>query len=564
MAKKSTVKTAGAGATTQTTPTVAKPAAGHPYDRWLPWALAAIALLLYATGFGNKMVAMDDHSATVNNLAVKNFDLFSQFNLGMYAPVTWAGYAIAYTLGKDNAFWYHLISALVHAANVILVYRLFRHLSPDWTFAGIITLFFAIHPIQVEAVAWIAGFSTPLFSLFYLGALLCYLEYRRSDGTANSKLGWALGLFVLACLSKSAAVTLPLAMLVLDIWQSRAFNARLLVEKAPFFAISLFFGLLTLYSRGEAGHTNAETPIHYSVVDRFFMICHTIPFYWWKILVPTGLSIWYPFEKINGAWPLPYLLSPLVLAAIVFAAWRLRAQASVLWWGLLFYLANIVVSLPYATFGTFELRSDRYNYLACLGIFAILASLPTYLNAQKKAAWALLLALAVFYSAQSFRRIGDWKDTLTLINKALAEQGDNFGKAYLWRGMEYGDAGKREPAIQDFNKAIERNQGLIEAYKYRGGLLGMTGQHEKALADLNVYLSKNPNDAEYRFNRGIALRKLGKLPEAIEDFSVTIRLRPDFAPAYRSRAYAYSDMGDTEKARIDMEMFKKLQGQSTR
>lgn len=562
MAKKTTPKSAQAAPKKAAASAPRPSSGGGDSFAWLPWALAGLALLLYASGFSNPMVAMDDHSATVNNPAVKNFDLFGQFNLGMYAPVTWAGYAIAYTLGKSSAFWYHFLSALVHACNVVLVFRLFRHLMPDWRAASVVALFFAIHPMQVEAVSWIAGFSTPLFSLFYLLALLFYVQYL--NGQRSMML--SLALFCLACLAKTAAVTLPLTLLVVDIWKGRRLEAKLVWEKIPFFVLSVFFGVLTLYSRGEAGHTTAgEAAQTYNLLDRALMVCHTLPFYWTKLLVPFNLSIWYPFEKNNGAWPLAYWLAPLALTAIGWAAWRFRKEAPIVGKGLLWYLSNIVLALPFATFGTFELRSDRYNYLACLGIFAVLAVLPKALGDKKPAwaniAWVFLAALALFYAVQSAARIRDWGSTLTLINKAMAAQGDNFGKAYYWRGMEYGDAGKNEEAIADFDKAIAQNPSLIEAYKYRGGLLGMVGQPEKALADLNIYLAKYPNDVEYRFNRGIALRKLNRNEEAIADFTKTIELRPDFAPAYRSRAFAYSDLGDQAKAAADMAEFKRRSGE---
>ena len=134
----------------------------------MPWVAAGIAFILFATGFNNPMVAMDDHSATVNNPAVRDFSLkiFTQFNLGMYAPITWLGYALAQALGSGAPFWYHLLSAAVHTANVVLVFRLFHRLESNTTVAFFIALFFAIHPMQVEAVSWIAAFSTPLFALY--------------------------------------------------------------------------------------------------------------------------------------------------------------------------------------------------------------------------------------------------------------------------------------------------------------------------------------------------------------------------------------------------------------
>lgn len=554
MAKKSVPKPKVAASQ----PTVSE---GISAERWLPWALSALAFLLFCTGFSNQMLSMDDHSATVDNLAVTNFRIFSSVNLGMYAPVTWLGYSIAYALGKDSSFWYHLLSALVHAVNVWLVFRLFRRLDFSVTVATVVAVFFAIHPVQVEAVAWIAAFSTPLFAMFSLLAMNFYVEHTRQDGFRQNY--WlALAMFLLACLSKSAAVTLPLALLLLDFWQKRPLSQRTLLEKIPFFALSLAFGIATLYTRTKAGHT--ETPADFSLLDRGLMICHTVLFYWKKLLFPTGLSIWYPFEKTAGGWDWSYYASPFALAGLVFLAWRSRRDMPVLWWGVLFYLVNIIVSLPYATFGTFELRSDRYNYLACLGIFAILASLPDFFKEKRPgwvgAAWAVLVGLGLTWIITSALRIRDWKDTVTLIDKAIAAEGDNFGKAYLWRGMELGDKGKVAPSIQDLTKAIEKNPGLSEAYKYRGSLYGLTKQYDKSVADLTKFLEKNPDAAEQFYNRGLSLLNLGRTQEAIADFNKTLELNPGFTRVYRARGNAYKSIGETAKGDADLAEWEKRQG----
>lgn len=534
---------------------------GLPPERWLPWVLAALTFILFSSGFGNQMLSMDDHSATVDNPAVKDFNIFSNVNLGMYAPVTWLGYAIAYALGKESPLWYHLFSALVHAANVVLVFRLLRRLEADVTAAAFVSLFFAIHPIQVEAVAWIAAFSTPLFAMFSLLAMNFYVKHTRQEGFGKNY--WlALGMFLLACLSKSAAVTLPLALLVLDFWLKRPVNQRNLLEKIPFFALALAFGLATFYTRTKAGHT--DTPADFTLLDRGLMICHTILFYWKKMLFPTGLSIWYPFEKTNGSWDWTYYAAPFALVGLTFLAWRSRRTMPVLWWGLLFYFANIIVALPYATFGTFELRSDRYNYLACIGIFAIIASLPSFFKEKRpnwvNTAWAVLVGFGLIWLVASAVRIRDWKDTAALIDSAIEATGDNFGKAYLWRGMYWGDKGKLGESIRDLNKAIERNPDLTEAYKYRGGLYGFAKQYEKSIADLNKYLEQNPSDSEQYYNRGLSLLNLGRTQEAIADFSKTLELNPDFFRAYRARGNAYKALGETAKSDADMAEFEKRQG----
>jgi protein O-mannosyl-transferase len=525
-------------------------------ERWLPWALAALAFALFATGLNNQMVAMDDHSATINNEMVKNFPtgLFSRFNLGMYAPLTWSGYGIAYTIGKNSPFWYHLLSALVHGVNVWLVFSLFFRLERKVTTAAIVAAAFAIHPMQVEAVSWIAGFSTPLFSMFFLAALWSYLRYVDEGET---RLYWAaLGLFLLSCLSKTAAVPLPLVLLVLDYWRQRPLNQRLILEKIPFFLVALGFGILTLYSRNTTGHTIASDTAAYSLGDRFLMACHTVWFYWVKLIVPTNLSVWYPFEKTAaGGWHWTYYAAPLGLAGLGGLAWWLRRTYPPLLSGLLFYGVNVALALPFYTIGTFELRSDRYNYIAGLGMFFLLATLFEWVR-RNRPGWTtafsgFLVALGLFWMVQTLRRISDWRDTITLVNKAIEASGDNFGQAWQWLGMTYGGKGDAKQAIFYFDKAIARNPNLYECYKYRGALLGRDKQFERSVQDLTMYLQKRPNDAEMLYNRGLSYMALQRYNDALADFNRTIALKPKFGRAYQSRANAYEALGDTVKAAAD-------------
>ncbi|MBL7828143.1 MAG: tetratricopeptide repeat protein [Saprospiraceae bacterium] len=526
-------------------------------EKWLPVAIAGLAFLLFASGLQNSMLAMDDHSATVNNPAVTDFKLFGQYNLGMFAPLTWLGYSIAYTIGEESSFWFHLLSAIVHAVNVWLVYKLFRQLGSDMTVAGLVALFFGVHPIQVESVAWIAGFSTPLFSMFSLLSMRFYLKHTQNERLGNNY-WFALALFLAACLSKSAAVTLPLVLIVLDIWMKRPMNRSVLLEKAPFFLLSLGFGALTLLSRQHAGHL--DQPADFSLLDRGLMACQTVLFYWKKILIPTGLSIWYPFEKTDGAWHWSYYAAPAILALIMFLAWKSRKALPLLWVGVLFYLANIVLSLPWSTFGTFELRSDRYNYLAVLGVFAFLTVLPGYFKEHKPSwvspTWGLLGIMAGIWLVASGLRIRDWKSTTTLIESAMASTGDNFGKAYLWRGIIRADEKKYNDAIQDFGKALAENPLLMEAYKQRGNLMGPMKNFEQAIADLTKYLEANPESAPEYYNRGLSYVNLEKHAEALADFNKCIELDPKFKRAYRARGNTYLKLGDQEKGNADLKTFE--------
>lgn len=532
-----------------------------PNHNWMPWLAAVLSLVLFSTGLHHPMVAMDDHTATINNPAVRDFTAVfrGNFNLGMFAPLTWWLYGIAYALGKENPLYYHLFSAMLHAANVWLVWHIARQLQAAPWPALFIALAFAVHPLQVEPIVWIAGMSTPLFSFFLLLATQSWLRY--TGGSASGRpYGLALLFFGLACLAKSAAVVFPLSLLALDFWQKRPLSRRTMLEKVPYLGIALVFGLLTLYSRGASGHQIEASGSGFTLTDRFFMAAHTILFYWSKLLWPTGLSIWYPFERNeSGAFPWPYYAAPVALAAILYLAWRYRAVAPLVFAGLMFYLSNIVLALPFYTIGEFELRSDRYNYLAAIGLFAIISALPLVVkNTWRLPVNILTYLVLVAWFVLSLNRISDWKDTIKLIDKAISAQGDNFGKAYLWRGMSYGDRGKGRQALQDFTQAIERNPDLALAYKYRGTLYGLAKQYEQSVADLDRYLQRFPNDGEYIFNRGLSLMNLGRTEEALADFNKAIALRPNFAPPYRSRGQLLLDMGEQEKGQADLDRWEKI------
>ncbi len=508
------------------------------------------------------MVVIDDLAATLENPAVRDFHLFSGFNLGMYAPVTWFGYAMANFFGKESSAAFHLLSAIVHAVNVMLVFKLFRRLGSNLAVAGMITFAFAIHPIQVESVAWIAGFSTPLFSMFSLLAMNFYLRHC-ADETLGKNYWMTLAMFLLACLSKSLAVSLPLTLLVLDFWMKRDQNRRTYLEKAPFFAFALAFGALTIYSRQYAPELNQ--PADFNLLDRGLMVCHTVLLYWTKLILPTGLSIWYPFEKTDGVWNWSYYGSPLLLGALLYGAWRSRVKMPILWIGVLFYLANIILSLPWATFGASELRADRFNYLACLGIFAILAALPAFVADKKpdwvNSTWGLLFGLGVLWLVLAGARIMDWKNSISLVESALASTGDNFGKAYLLRGIVLADRGDGDPAIQDFNKAMGKNPRLYDAYKYRGNIMGLRKNYQQSVVDLTKYINRFPDAAPEIYNRGLSFTNLGRDTAALADYNRCLEIDSTFVRAYRARGNTYLKFGETEKGNTDLKKYNLLEKQ---
>lgn len=533
---------------------------------WYGYIPVVVAVLLFLTGLRNELTGLDDHAATTENLAVVDFSfstLFSQFNLGMYAPLTWLFYAIAHGLGGDNPVLYHLLSLVAHALSTWLVFRLMERLQQPPLVAALVAFIFAAHPMQVESVSWVAAFSTPLFSLFYLLALHAYLGFTDAPDTGRRHYFAALGLFVLACLAKTTAVSLPLTLLVLDWWENPQRSlARRWQGYVPFFVIALAFGLLTINSRQVSGE-GIQVFEHYDLLDRMLMANYALFSYAGNFIAPFGLSSFYAFDKVNGAWPIAYFIAPVLVIGAVVLAWLKRAALPFVAHGLGFYLSAIVLSLPLLTVGTFELFADHYNYLGIIGLAYLAVRGILWLKEKMPAVSGLFSAVGGIWLVAlfviSFNQVKTWKNTLAVMTNAI-EKGNTFrGKAYFWRAVEYGDLGQPDAAIEDFSRAIEVNPEIWDAYKFRGSLYAQRRDFARAVPDLQKYLgSGDPNDAVSWFNMGMILLEQGRPAEAVEAFTNSLRVRPNAAVALENRAKAYQMLGDTARAEADMQAIARM------
>ncbi len=534
---------------------------------WYGYLPVAAAVILFLTGLNNALTGIDDHAATTDNPAVAAFTVqavFSQFNLGMYAPFTWIFYAIAHGLGGESPVWYHLFSLVAHAASTWLVFRLMRRLNQSEAVSAGVAFIFAAHPMQVESVSWVAAFSTPLFSLLYLLALNRYLQYAAAPDTGRRHYFAALLFLVASCLAKSTAVTLPLTLLVLDWWKRPALSVRQRwMGYLPFFAVSLGFGMLTVYGRSVSGE-GIRVFEEYNLFDRFLMANYALVSYIGNFLAPFRLSSFYTFEKINGAWPMAYYLAPVLVAGTLVFAWLKRNSLPFLAQGLGFYLSAIVLSLPWITVGTFDLFADHYNYLAIIGLAFPAVQGVRFLKEKFPAVSGILSIVGVVWLvwlvALCFVQIKTWRGMLAVTTNAIEKGNTAQGKAYFWRAVEHGDLGQMDPAVEDFTRAIEANPEIWDAYKFRGSIYAQRRDFARAVPDLQKYLEHDPNDAVSWFNMGMIQIEQSRPAEAAAAFTNSLKVRPNAIMVLENRARAYQMLGDTGRAEADRQTIQQLKG----
>lgn len=532
------------------------------------WLLPVVAAgILYMTGLGNLMTGIDDHTATVDNVVVKEFsisNLLTKFNLGMYAPLTWLFYAIAYGIGGKSALLYHLFSLIAHCICTYLTYKLIFRLSGRQAIASAVALIYAVHPLQVEAVAWIAGFSSPLYVLFFLLACHQYMDYKEAPETNRTKhYVFALGWFIAACLAKSAAVTLPLALMVIDIWQKpRETGMKRWLAYIPFFLISLGFGILTVISRQKAGVNVALLSDGIIFFERLLILGYTPIFYWIKTLFPFKLNIYYAFNKENGQLPWTYMAAAVVFIAAVAGAFLTRKKAPYIWWGLLFFLVNMSVMMPIASMGTFELIADHYNYLPIIGNAVILVFAWDALKTKYPQAAGMINVLGYAWIGMlvllSLMQIRIWKDTVTVITNAIDNGYYQKGRMFFARGLEYGDLGKMDLALLDFSRALELDPNMKEAYKFRGSIYGQQGKVADAQKDLEKYIALDPNDVVVLHNLAMVYSQTGQPQKSIDALTKCIAVKPNVADLYVKRASQYDVIGDASRAEADRQKAQQL------
>lgn len=564
--------------------------------RWLAGLLVAAATaVVYIPTLSNGFVDFDDQTNLTDNPFFRGLGpqalrwMFTNLE-GHYIPLTWLSFALDHQIWGMNPVGYHLTNALLHVANAVvfyalcvrllrLVFALPRDDGPPSLFvaAAVAAALFALHPLRVESVAWATERRDVLSGLFFLLAVNAYLRFHeRRDGIAWPVLGW----YVLSLLAKPVGMSLPLILVVLDVYPLRRLSGPLRTwvrgdargvwrEKAVFAGLAV----VTAVVEGIAEHsvdtfyTLAQYPVSARIGQAFFALA----FYVEKTVLPIGLSplyqlpVGWQFARVDVLVSAAFVLG----ATVVVIAFRRRSPWALAAW--IVYGALLAPVLGIAQAGP-HIAADRYSYLATL-VWAVVAGgavLACDLAARAgrraplsfRAATGVAAGIAIVLAVLTWRQIGIWHDSVTLWRTAVAADAscyiclNNLGNALVRAGrgseaapyftaaleIQPGDAdahanlgttamqaGNADEARREFERALALDPAHAVAHTNLGRLFLDAGDPEQAIPHLEAALRKEPNMAEARTNLGLALMQRGDATGAERELRRAVVLAPDLA-----------------------------------
>ncbi|MBI1289531.1 MAG: tetratricopeptide repeat protein [Flavobacteriales bacterium] len=507
--------------------------------------LMVLAAAVYYPMMNAEFVRWDDTHYILQNLLVRHFsweavkDIFTTKQvMGTYSPIILLSWMIDYKIAGYDPRWFHAVNFGWHLLNITLVYGLIKRWFANKEVALVSTLLFAVHPMNVEVVAWATGRK----DLMFVGLLLLSLWFYHKYAIGKRPLviyGLTLLFFVLAVLAKAVAVVLPVILLLLDVFVYRKkFSFKLVLEKLPFFVIALAGGIWAIVAQKDVGAIQSANDIPVWMTP--FLFTYRIAQYLIRFVWPPYLSNFYPFDEMLGQGLPWYVFASLpAVLFLFFLLWRYGRKLPLTFFGVLFFTVCLLPVLQLIPLGN-SLIADRYVYLPYIGLFIslVLVLVEVGKTASKPMNLSLNVIVLVWIIALGFRanlQARVWESDRTLWSNYIEHYPDDdmgYGKL----GIYYADHGEMEEAMDCFNKEVEKDPDFYSGYTNRGLAYEEMGDFDRAFADLNKAIELRDDFAMSRINRGLAYLNTGQLQKALADLEKAIELEPQNPAAHYNLA----------------------------
>ena len=525
-------------------------------------ALVIVTLAAFWKVHSSGFVMLDDDEYVTTNVHVQQglsgdsvAWAFTSTEAANWHPVTWLSHMLDVQLFGMDAGRHHLTSLLLHAINAVLLFLLlFRMTGALWRSAFVAALF-ALHPLHVESVAWIAERKDVLSTLFWLLTTGAWLYYVKSKQAAPYVL--MLAFFALGLMAKPMLVTLPFTLLLLDYWPLQRLTLpihgrlaelrKLLWEKAPLFAMTAASCVITVIAQKGSGAV--QTLSQLSLGGRMETALRAYGAYLGKMILPSSLAVYYPHPQ-SGFSVESMAAAFLVIAGGTFLAFRMWKKAPYLSFGWLWYVGTLVPVIGLVQVGE-QTMADRYTYIPLIGIFiAITWGIADYVKGngalRQGASVAAAVVLAALFGGTRVQT-GYWADSEALLGHALEVTSDNW-LAHNNIGLVMYREGRTQDAIAHYTEALRIDPNYSDAHNNLGNALSAVGRVNEAIPHYNEALRVQPDAPNLLTNLGWALLRANRLSEAIPCFERALKINPGFADAHLCLGSAMDTAGRMPEA----------------
>ncbi len=510
---------------------------------WISLLIAVATIAVYAPVYRHDFIDFDDAQYVFENWHVTNgltlegaAWAFTATHEANWHPLTWLSHMLDCQVFGVTPGPQHLVNLLIHVANALLLFVFLQGVTGAHWKSAFVAALFALHPLHVESVAWIAERKDVLSTLFFFLALLAYARYSRQPLLGRYLL--TLLFFALGLLAKPMLVSLPFVLLLLDYWPlnrisvqatERGLDPRrsgqpipgrlfrsvlpLIREKVPFFVLSAISSTVTYLVQGSGGAVKATDVFPFDT--RVANAIHSYFAYLVKAVWPTGLSVFYPYSPTGyPGWSIALAGAFLLCVTVLAIRWSGRLPYFMVGW--LWYLVTLVPVIGLIQVG-WQAMADRYTYIPLIGISVLVAWSLSDL-ASKRASLRRLLPVAgvtstLVLSVAAWLQVRHWKDTMSL-----------------------------------FSHALEVNRENFRAHETLATALAKRGQYHQAMTHYSAAMQLRPENTDIINNLGSTYYRLGKVDEALGQFKSALAIKPDDPLALRNMGLVFHDLGRFKEA----------------
>ncbi len=537
--------------------------------------IVCVALILaifwtYWGVFDHSFVNYDDPAyITENPHLAKGFSMeglrwaFTSLYFNFWQPLTWLSYFFDMSVYGMNAGGFLFTNLVLHIAGTLMLYAALRCMTGSVWRSGLVVALFALHPLNVESVAWVSERKNVLSTVFWMATLWTYARYAQRPRLKRYVPVFLC--FLLGLMAKPMLVTLPFVLLLLDAWPLRRWGvlptpesdgvlvlhcptrtlSRLVIEKVPFFALTAGFSVMAYVAQDRGGALSSMEAHPLSVRLANALMSYGI--YLRKMVWPSDLTVLYPHPGMPAAAPL--LLSVFVLLAISWMAIRGVRARPWLVVGWLWYLGSLVPVIGLVQIGQFSM-ADRFAYVPLIGVFVMVAwSIPGETSGPRRRRLMTVIGVLILLVVAGITRqqVRHWRDSRALFTHALAVVGSH-PLIHNSLGVALEDSGDTEAAIGHYREALRRNPGDAEIRSNLGAALMTVGETEAAEAYLLDALRRDGALKKAKINLGNLYARRGALNAAIIQYRQALAIDPASATAYNNLGVALARKGDVTQA----------------